>query len=115
MFVLLKKACKLSCKKSCSTGTHTLYRSDINIQSKLTAHPNIVTLYGYAINETQDNIPKGILLINEWLPHGDLHNAIMKRGLKLTPEQIVRISIEICRGMMHLEEHSVVHNDLKVK
>jgi hypothetical protein len=72
-------------------------------------HPNIVQFLGAVTQQ------KPFMLITEYLPRGDLHSIIQRRGA-LDPATATRFALDIARGMNYLHQHKpdpIVHRDLK--
>ncbi|XP_024369505.1 serine/threonine-protein kinase VIK isoform X2 [Physcomitrium patens] len=73
------------------------------------SHPNIVQFLGAVTTQ------RPMVMVTEYLPKGDLHDLMQKRG-KLDAETAIRFALDIARGMNYLHEHkpnAIVHRDLK--
>lgn len=74
-------------------------------------HPNVLQLLGYC-NEQKKN---QLWLVTELIPNGSLasHIYVPNRNPRLDGVLIVRIAMDIVRGMMYLHKENVLHRDLK--
>ncbi|CAM6101976.1 unnamed protein product [Calypogeia fissa] len=72
-------------------------------------HPNIVEFLG-AVTKNTDPI-----IVTEYLPKGDLHEIIERRG-PIPAREAVGYALDIARGMNYLHQHTpkrVIHRDLR--
>jgi predicted Ser/Thr protein kinase len=72
----------------------------------LLSHPNIVTIY----DAGEDN---GIFYIAMEYFEGTTLDQVLAQRQILDPEEIVRISREICEGLDYAHAHGIVHRDVK--
>ncbi|GBG58900.1 hypothetical protein CBR_g24251 [Chara braunii] len=84
------------------------FRDELGLLQKL-RHPNIVQFLG-AVTQS---LP--LMLVTEYLPKGDLHDIIRRRGA-MNAGTALRYALDIARGMAYLHQnrpHAIVHRDLK--
>ena len=67
------------------------------------SHPNLVGFLEVGKHEGHD------FLVMEYLPGGDLANHLRGKG----SEQILRLFVEICKGLDYLHSRGIVHRDVK--
>ncbi|CAB4064445.1 MYLK [Lepeophtheirus salmonis] len=79
---------------------------EIEVLKKLD-HPNLIRLIG--AYEDCGNFVQ----VLEYLPGGELFERIVESPKELCEGDISNLVRQICEGCRHLEEHSVVHLDLK--
>lgn len=71
-------------------------------------HPNVVTIHDF--NEGDVNSPAFIAME---LISGDPLDAILKNDVRLTPQRVISLMREICRGVGAGHKLGIVHRDLK--
>ncbi|CAM6106295.1 unnamed protein product [Calypogeia fissa] len=72
-------------------------------------HPNIVEFLGAVTKNTE------LIIVTEYLPKGDLHEIIERRG-PIPAREAVGYALDIARGMNYLHQHTpkrVIHRDLR--
>lgn len=72
-------------------------------------HPNVVQFLGAVTQSTP------MMIVTEYLPMGDLRAYLDRRG-SLRPDAVVRLALDIARGMNYLHEHkpeAIIHRDLE--
>jgi eukaryotic-like serine/threonine-protein kinase len=72
----------------------------------LLSHPNIVTIY----DAGEDN---GIFYIAMEYIEGTTLDQVLAQRQILGPDEIVRISREICKGLDYAHAHGIIHRDVK--
>jgi Protein kinase domain/PEGA domain len=72
----------------------------------LLSHPNIVTIY----DAGEDN---GIFYIAMEYIEGTTLDQVLAQRQILGPEEIIRISREICKGLDYAHAHGIIHRDVK--
>ncbi len=70
------------------------------------SHPNIVTIYEYG---EQDGMP---YIVMEYINGRDLA-ADLKRGVRFSLDDVVRIMTQLLGALQHAHEQGVVHRDIK--
>ena len=83
-------------------------------------HPNLVQLYAVSKDEEGNNI-----LIQEWVENGNLSEYLQKLQTKRESEEaiveevnfklLLSWSVQILRGMAHLEKLKIIHRDLAAR
>ena len=101
------KSCKPSQKSGLSAAEKTMLEKEIIALSNLT-HTNIVTLIGVC-----DHADSTISIIEELADGGDLVDFITSIGSRLTNQHILKLSLDIARGIAFMHGKGVSHNDLK--
>lgn len=71
------------------------------------SHPNIVTIYGMALDD--DDVPFAIC---EFLEGTNLKKVLSKEN-HLSWQRTVKIALQICEAMQYAHESGIVHRDLK--
>ena len=85
----------------------TIFEKEIIALSNLT-HTNIVTLIGVCYHADST-----ISIIEELADGGDLIDFITSVGSRLTNQHILKLSLDIARGLAFMHGKGVSHNDLK--
>jgi serine/threonine-protein kinase len=80
------------------------FRAEAQVAASL-HHPNIVAVYDWG----EDGVP---FIVLELLAGGSLR-GILDRGLRLTPEQAVRLGRQITAALEYAHTRGVVHRDIK--
>lgn len=95
-----------------SAGPDERFHREIRLLRQLN-HPNITSLKGVI------TCPVNFYIFMEYVPGGDLRTFVFQRkerGLGPMPEgQIRRIFRQICRAVLYLHDHDIVHRDLKLE
>lgn len=63
----------------------------------------------YDVKLTSNNI----YIVTEFCDGGDLLNYFLKKGCRLTEEEVRDLLIQIAEGFREMKKHSIVHRDLK--
>ncbi|XP_063309378.1 megakaryocyte-associated tyrosine-protein kinase isoform X1 [Pelobates fuscus] len=72
-------------------------------------HRNLVNLMGVILHN-------GLYLVMELMSKGNLVNYLRSRGRSMvSPQQLLRISLDVAQGMEYLEEKRLVHRDLAAR
>eukprot|EP01121_Diplochlamys_sp_Union-15-3_P011889 TRINITY_DN3489_c0_g1_i4.p1 TRINITY_DN3489_c0_g1~~TRINITY_DN3489_c0_g1_i4.p1 ORF type:complete len:488 (-),score=46.21 TRINITY_DN3489_c0_g1_i4:4-1467(-) len=99
----IKTAAKVFFGTSEDEIKHLLYQETNNLRPLL--HPNLV-LFLHSINER-------FIILTEEMSRGSLRKAIHNPELKFDEILIIKISIDISRGMNYLHSQGLIHRDLK--
>jgi serine/threonine protein kinase len=87
------------------------FKREIGLLMSLPNHPNLLTLLGFAIDESD------IYIVTEFCKGGTLFDLLYKKDTKINMsfKQQVKILMDICRGMqfLHNLHHPIIHRDLK--
>ena len=70
-------------------------------------HPNILLYMGFSIY--QDNC----LMVSEYLENGSLFDHLHEKKTKLNRKLILKIIIEILKGLTYMRNKKIVHRDIK--
>ncbi|VDN11161.1 unnamed protein product [Dibothriocephalus latus] len=74
------------------------------------SHPRILCLLGICCEPNTEPL----LIITEFMPKGSLLDFLKtEEGKAFSIDDLIKILSQICEGMAYLEEHKVVHNDLR--
>jgi hypothetical protein len=88
------------------------------VMAQVTGHPNVVALVGVVTS----GVP--LLLLLSYCEHGSLKSALEQgicpgqenvAGAPPAPAKVVKIALQVARGMVHLVEHRFVHRDLAAR
>ncbi len=97
-----------------STQMH-LYRERFTLEAQLGArinHPHVVRVYDFVEEEGE-----ALYLIMEYMPGGSLYDRLeaVREGKRssLSVEEVVRLGIDVAKGLAALHERQIVHRDLK--
>jgi len=82
---------------------------EINILTNLPPHPNIVHLYGVALDGPQP------VLVLEYYQKGSLDKVLFDSSVKLPLETKMHLIRGIAAGMLHLHKHNIIHRDLAAR
>uniref|UniRef100_A0A0D9WXM9 Protein kinase domain-containing protein n=1 Tax=Leersia perrieri TaxID=77586 RepID=A0A0D9WXM9_9ORYZ len=86
------------------------FNAEVSLLSRL-SHPNVVRLVGTCRK------PPVYCVVTEFMPGGTLsaylHQRRQRQPRSLPPETIVRLALDVARGMAYLHSRGVVHRDLK--
>jgi serine/threonine protein kinase len=77
--------------------------------SELPPHPNVIQFYGVSIDGPQP------IIVLEYCAEGSLDVLLFDRGIKLTPDEKIKLVEGIAKGMFHLHKHNIVHRDLAAR
>ena len=81
------------------------FQKEATVLAKL-SHDNIVEFYGACIREGN------VFLVEEYMSHGSLHDALYKHKIVLSHKRVVQIAIDIASALSYLHPR-LVHCDLK--
>lgn len=87
-----------------------LFQKEWRLLSQL-SHPNIVDVLD--VGEFSDNGQSRPYFVMPLLPGRTLDKLIKTSGPRLTPERIVEIMCQTCRGLQAAHDNGLVHRDLK--
>uniref|UniRef100_A0A0D9WXP1 Protein kinase domain-containing protein n=1 Tax=Leersia perrieri TaxID=77586 RepID=A0A0D9WXP1_9ORYZ len=88
------------------TDVEAHFDAEVTLLSRLGHHPNVVRLVA-ACRERPV-----YCVITELMPRGTL-TAYLREARSLPPEAVVRLALDVARGMAYLHSRGVVHRDLK--
>lgn len=71
-------------------------------------HENILKFYGTCTGQ-----PKWYGIVTEYMPGGNLYNFLHEQNDVLDLLQILKIAMQISKGMEYLHQNSIIHRDLK--
>ena len=90
-----------------TTAAEFLHESEI---MKMLKYPNIVSLKGLCTSG------EPILIITEFMPHGNLVKYLRSSaGRRTALQQLLTWAIQICGGMIHLEQCRIIHRDVAAR
>ncbi|CAD7701439.1 unnamed protein product [Ostreobium quekettii] len=78
---------------------------EIEILAKLPSHPNVVRVVGVRPGEEP-------VIVEEWMPM-TLKDLLNETGPVLNSGDVVRITLDVAKGVCHLHKHRVTHHDIK--
>ncbi|CAD7704423.1 unnamed protein product, partial [Ostreobium quekettii] len=78
---------------------------ELRVLATVPGHPNIVTVVGFCLTD-------GPLIVEEFMAT-NLEAVLCGADQGLTYDEIIRISLDVARGLDHLHEHGVTHYDIK--
>mmetsp|Transcript_16592 Transcript_16592/g.23650 ORF Transcript_16592/g.23650 Transcript_16592/m.23650 type:complete len:754 (-) Transcript_16592:366-2627(-) len=91
------------------------FQREINVLRSL-SHENIVRYLGSEVSSSDDGNNLGgmttFYIFQEWVPGGSLAGLLKKFGPLSTPI-IQRYLMQILRGLAYLNEHRIIHRDIK--
>ncbi|XP_076898928.1 serine/threonine-protein kinase STY46-like [Bidens hawaiensis] len=70
-------------------------------------HSNVVRFIGACTTQPH------MCIITEYMPGGSVFEYLQKHHHSLTLTQLVKFSIDVCRGMEYLHKNNIIHRDLK--
>ena len=73
-------------------------------------HPNIISRIGHGTARDLQGMIFHYLVL-EYMPGGDLQNAVRKRRVPL--ERSIRYIEQVCAGLAHAHDRGVIHRDIK--
>lgn len=82
------------------------FLQEVSILKKLD-HANIVRFCG-ACTDRPD-----FCIVTEYMPGGNLYDYLHKYHNKLDLAQILKMAIDVSKGMDYLHQHNIIHRDLK--
>lgn len=71
-------------------------------------HPNILKFKGVCVNSRNEG-----MLVTEYVTGGSLMNLLYKTETKLSDGQLIKIALDIAKGMSYMHEKGILHRDLK--
>ncbi|CAG5133824.1 unnamed protein product, partial [Candidula unifasciata] len=84
---------------------HTV-KNEISIMNQL-HHPKLINLH----NAFEDKYE--MVLILEFLSGGELFDRIAAEDYKMSEAEVINYMRQVCEGLKHMHEHSIVHLDIK--
>ncbi len=111
------RAVKVLHRKAPGVGSTDMriYRERFTLEAQLGAridHPHVVRVYDFVEEEGE-----ALYLIMEYMPGGSLYERLeaVREGKRppLSVEEVVRLGIDVARGLAALHERQIVHRDLK--
>jgi hypothetical protein len=76
--------------------------------AQLGGHPHIVTVYDVG---EEDDRP---YIVSQYMDGGSVSDLLERtEGHRLSLEDVLRLGIQICRGLEHVHGHRIVHRDVK--
>ncbi|CAD7698690.1 unnamed protein product [Ostreobium quekettii] len=82
-----------------------IINKEIEILARLPHHPNVVQVMGVRPGEEP-------VIVEEWMPM-TLKDLLMKTGPGPSYGKVVKISLDVTKGLSHLHKHGVTHYDIK--
>jgi len=95
----------LSAALAAEEGFRERFESEIETLRKL-RHPNIVRLFGFGEED-------GHLFYSMELVRGPSLEDELRSGRRFDWQEVMPISIEMCRALKHAHDHGIVHRDIK--
>lgn len=85
---------------------HAQMRKELEIQYRLSRHPNIVKLLGYFHDQNC------VYSVQEFAPEGNLYQILRKRG-HLSELEVVQIIQQVLVALCYMQVRNVIHRDIK--
>mmetsp|Transcript_12068 Transcript_12068/g.27886 ORF Transcript_12068/g.27886 Transcript_12068/m.27886 type:complete len:461 (-) Transcript_12068:171-1553(-) len=104
----------LQIRGSGSRGTREDVLQEVKFFEKLGQHENLLKLYGITVEPTRNDF----CLVTEHANEGSLDNTLLAAhdaGVKFSPLVLLEAVMQICRGMVHLSLHDILHRDLATR
>lgn len=76
-------------------------------------HPNIVQYLGLSLAPPTSQSSRRILIISEYLPHGNLRNYIHDKDQPFSWRTRISFAIDVTRAVAYLHARNCLHRDLK--
>lgn len=76
-------------------------------------HPNIVQYLGLCLAPSQSQTSRRILIISEYLPHGNLRSYIHSSSSPFPWRLRLSFAIDVTRAVAYLHRRNCLHRDLK--
>uniref|UniRef100_A0A2N9GQ17 Protein kinase domain-containing protein n=1 Tax=Fagus sylvatica TaxID=28930 RepID=A0A2N9GQ17_FAGSY len=102
----------------------TAFRQEVSIWHKLD-HPNVAQFIGATLGTSGFNMhthnkridmQSNVACVIEYLPCGTLKSYLIKnRRRKLAFKTVVRIALDLARGLSYLHSRKIVHRDIKTE
>ncbi|XP_052800015.1 twitchin-like isoform X4 [Mya arenaria] len=81
-------------------------KNEINMMNNL-HHPKLLNLKDAFEDKTE------MVLILEFLAGGELFDRIAAEDYKMSEAEVINYMIQVCNGLQHMHENSIVHLDIK--
>ncbi len=94
-------------KERYDQGTRRYLESEIRAMGKLWGHPNVVSIHTLEPGDEKYLA----FLVMEYVDGPNLR-SLMDRG-PIATELILRITIDVCRGLCHAHQQNIIHRDIK--
>jgi eukaryotic-like serine/threonine-protein kinase len=75
------------------------------------SHPNIVDVLD--TGELEEDGERRPFFVMPFLPGANLEQLLQNASPRLTPERVISIVVQTCRGLQAAHEHGLIHRDLK--
>jgi serine/threonine protein kinase len=75
------------------------------------SHPNIVDVLD--TGELEEDGERRPFFVMPFLPGANLEQLLQNASPRLTPERVIGIIVQACRGLQAAHEHGLIHRDLK--
>ncbi|WOL18788.1 serine/threonine-protein kinase STY46-like isoform X4 [Canna indica] len=82
------------------------FNQEVDILRKV-HHKNVVRFIGACTKPTE------FCIVTEYMTGGNLYDYLHKDHVTLKLAQLLKFSIDICKGMAYLHQSSIIHRDLK--
>ncbi|CAG8656926.1 36899_t:CDS:2 [Racocetra persica] len=91
------------------------FMKELEMLYKLKDHPNIIKFYGISRNMLEGNV----MLVLQYANGGNLRNHLFKKQknniYSILWSELIKIAIDIIKGLKHLHENDIIHRDLHSK
>lgn len=105
-----KKQIAVKCRSLKNIKNRQYFEKVVELLSKLD-HSNILKIHDYFVNENKNRVKYGYMFMDKY-KNSDLDTFVETNGC-LTARQGWAILVQICRAMKYLNDHRIIHNDVK--